>query len=86
MAARGRNNTSDNHCAIKRSIPVQWHWSESMSCEQKYPRHIQANWFALFAKANLSSRNRRVDMTRRVPGTGPQMNLLVLIMSCTPAR
>jgi hypothetical protein len=37
-----------------------------MSCEQKYPRHIQANWFALFVKANLSLRHRRVDMARHV--------------------
>src|SRR5580704_8119119 len=54
MVARGRNSTSDNHCAIDRSICVRWPWCVSISCEEKYPRHIQANWFALFVKTTLS--------------------------------
>jgi hypothetical protein len=34
IVARGRNSTSDNHCAINGSVGATWR--ESNSCEQKY--------------------------------------------------
>src|SRR5882672_379707 len=51
IVARGRNSTSDNHCAINRSIGVQWHGVNQFLASRNIPRHIQANWFALFVKA-----------------------------------
>ena len=41
-------------------------WCKSISCEEKYPRHIQANWFALFVKTTLSCVMGGVDVTRRI--------------------
>src|SRR5436309_6575437 len=49
--ARGRNSTSDNHCAINRSIGVQRHGVNQFVASRDIPRHIQANGFALFVKA-----------------------------------
>src|SRR5436309_866345 len=51
IVARGRNSTSDNHCAINRSIGVQRHGVNQFLASRNIPRHIQANWFALFVKA-----------------------------------
>jgi hypothetical protein len=47
---------------------------ESISWERKYPRHIQANWFALFVKAILSLRYEWGSIWL-VRGVGPQMIL-----------
>ena len=49
-----------------------------ISCEEKYPRHIQANWFALFVKTTLSLRYGRVDVTRSIGVPACQMILAVL--------
>src|SRR5580704_2427566 len=85
MVARGRNSTSDNHCAIDRSICVRWPWCESISCEEKYPRHIQANWFALFVKTTLSLRYGRGRCDSPHQGAGlPDDPCCFLIMRCTP--
>ena len=66
-------------------------WRESISCEQKYPvsrnipRHIQANWFALFVKAIfvIALGVGRCGSPHH-QGTGPQTILMCLIMRCTP--
>jgi hypothetical protein len=53
-------------------------WCESISCEEKYPQHIQANWFALFVKTTLSLRYGGVDVTRRIRVPACQTILAVL--------
>src|ERR1700704_4874495 len=66
-------------------------WRESISCEQKYPvsrnipRHIQANWFALFVKAIfvIALGVGRCGSPHH-QGTGPQTILMCLIRRCTP--
>ena len=45
--------------------------------EEKYPRHIQANWFAPFVKTTLSLRYGGVDLTRRIRVPACQMILAV---------
>jgi hypothetical protein len=37
IVARGRNSTSDNHCAINRSIGVQRHGVNQFLASRKYP-------------------------------------------------
>jgi hypothetical protein len=54
-------------------------WCESISCEEKYPRHIQANLVCAIRQDNFviaSLRYGGVDVTRRVPAC--QMILAVL--------
>jgi hypothetical protein len=66
-------------------------WRESISCEQKYPvsrnipRHIQANWFALFVKAIfvIALGVGRCGSPHH-QGAGPQIISMRLIMRCTP--
>jgi hypothetical protein len=53
-------------------------WCESIFCEYEYPRHIQANWFALFVKTTLSLRYGRGPCDSPHQGAGPQMILAVL--------
>ena len=85
MVARGRNSTSDNHCAISRSIGVQRHGVNQFLSSRNIPRHIQANWFALFVKAILSLRYGwgRCGSPHH-QGAGPQIISMCLIMRCTP--
>jgi hypothetical protein len=50
---------------------------QSISCEEKYPRHIQANWFAS-SRQLLSLRYGGVDVTRCIRVPACQMILAVL--------
>src|SRR5882757_3711779 len=86
IVARGRNSTSDNHRAINRSIGVQRHGVNQFVASRNIPRHIQANWFALFVKAILSLRYGwgRCGSPHH-QGAGPQIISMCLIMRrCTP--
>jgi hypothetical protein len=50
---RGRNSTSDNHCAIDRSICVRWHGVNQFLASRNIHGIIQANWFALIVKTTF---------------------------------
>jgi hypothetical protein len=56
-----------------------------VSCEEKYPRHIQANWFAPFVKTTfvIALWRGRCDSPHQGAGL-PDEPWLFLIMRCTP--
>jgi hypothetical protein len=53
-------------------------WCESISCEEKYPRHIQANLVCAIRQDNFSLRYGGVDVTRRIRVPACQMILAVV--------
>ena len=67
-------------------------WRESISCEQKYTRHIQATRLALSSRQfchclnclSLNCLTGAVVVAQRIGGDGPQAFLLLLSMRCTP--
>ena len=64
---------------------VQRHGVNQFLASRNIPRHIQANWFALFVKAILSLRYgwRRCGSPYH-QGAGAQIISMCLIMRCTP--
>jgi hypothetical protein len=78
MVARGRNSTSDNHCAIDRSICVRWHGVNQFLARRNIHGTFKQTWFALFVKTTLSLRDGGVDVTRRIRVPACQMILAVL--------
>jgi len=59
-------------------------WRESISCEQKYTRHIQATRLALSSRQFCHCLTGAVVVAQRIGGDGPQAFLLLLSMRCTP--
>ena len=68
MVGRGRNNTSNNHCAINRSILVQWHGANQSFVSGSLLGTFKANWFVALVKAILSFLSGGVDVAHQGPG------------------
>jgi hypothetical protein len=73
MVARGRNSTSDNHCAIDR-----WHGADQFLARRNIHGTFKQTWFALFVKTTLSLRDGGVDVTRSIRVPACRMILAVL--------
>jgi hypothetical protein len=78
MIARGRNSTSDNHCAIDRSICVRWHGVNQFLARKNIHGTFKQTGLRYSSRQLLLLRYGGGDVTRRNRGTGPQMILAVL--------
>jgi hypothetical protein len=78
MVARGRNSTSDNHCAIDRSICVRWHGVNQFLARKNIHGTFKQTGLRYSSRQLLSLRYGGVDVTRRVRVPTCQMILAVL--------
>jgi hypothetical protein len=78
MVARGRNSTSDNHCAIDRSICVRWHGVNQFLARRNIHGTFKQTGLRYSSRQLLSLRYGGVDVTRRIRVPACQMILAVL--------
>jgi hypothetical protein len=76
MVARGRNSTSDCHCAI-RSICVQWHGVNQFLASRNIYGKFKQTGLRYSSRQLLSLRYGGVDVTRRIRVPTCQMILAV---------
>jgi hypothetical protein len=84
MVARGRDSTSDNHCANDRSICVRWHGVNQFLARRNIHGTFKQTGLRNSSRQLLSLRNGRDRCDSPRQGAGPQMILAALIMRCAP--
>jgi hypothetical protein len=84
MVARSRNSTSDNHCAIDRSICVRWHGVNQFLARRDIHGTFKQTGLRYSSRQLLSLRYGGVDVTRRIRVPACQMILGVPDMRRTP--
>src|ERR1700724_1446575 len=78
MVARGRNSTSDNHCAIDRSICVRWHGENQFLARRNIHGTFKQTGLRYSSRQLLSLRYGGGGVTRRIRVPAWQMSLAVL--------